>query len=94
MGFAETDPSQGLGPSLRNVRDWISALAAGSKRMLGISERRLGCAITKAELERIFEGLREQASDDERLIARTTITAILLEFQAERTSAFDDEAPF
>ncbi|MGF7152651.1 hypothetical protein [Novosphingobium gossypii] len=89
------DPTDGLGTAILGVREWIGRLARGKRRVLGISDRNLGVAMTEAEFERLHDGLREHSGDGDRALARETIELIYREFVAERREPKNDgEIPF
>lgn len=89
-----SDPTDALGNSLRNVRQWLIGLSQGHRRLLGTNERQYAVVLTEAEFERIYDGLKHRTVKDLDL-GLTTAKAILDQFTAERReAALPDGAPF
>lgn len=92
--WGASDPIEGLGESLRGVREWLNRLALGKRRALGTTERNMAIVMTEAEFERIYDGLQGHSHAADRALARETASAILSEFQREQRETPDDDIPF
>lgn len=89
--WGNSDPTDGIGHGLLRVREWLSQLARGKRRVLGMNDRNLGVAMSEAEFERIYDGLRDHSGDGDRALARETAEKVWREFVAERREPKDDE---
>ncbi|CDO37631.1 hypothetical protein [Novosphingobium sp. KN65.2] len=89
---AMCDPTRDLGTKLRNARDWLSGLARGESRFLGLNEREHAIVLTEHEFEVIMDGLRGTA--EEMAEAREKSMAIYRRFQAEQRERANTEVPF
>lgn len=94
VDMMDCDPTQGLGDALLNVRNWLVKLSLGRARIIGANERQVAVVMTEGEFEQLFDGLRVDAAEEDLLLARTKVAAILQEFRHERASAFNPEVPF
>lgn len=94
VDMMDSDPTQGLGDALLNVRNWLVKLSLGRARTIGTNERQVAVVMTEGEFEQLFDGLRVGADEEDMLMARTKAAAILQEFQHELASAFSPETPF
>lgn len=93
--WGNSDPTDGIGCGLLAVRDWLSRLARGKRRVLGMDDRNLAVVLTEAEFERLYDGLRGHAGDADRALARETAETIWREFVAERREPKEDgQIPF
>jgi hypothetical protein len=54
----EHDQTFGLAEKLRRARQWLSSLASGEKRLVGLHERELGIVLTEGEFEMVYDALR------------------------------------
>lgn len=90
----DQDPTEGLGESLRSVRNWIDRLSRGSTRLIGTNERTYAIALTEQEFEVLFDGIRSEGNLAEVGHARALAGKILAEFQAEVKAAHTPEPLF
>lgn len=92
--FGETDQTHGLGDKMLAVRERMSRLAEGKARAIGSTEREMSIAITEAEFDRMRDAFQPNATDDDRKGAKEIADTIWRQFEHERASAFNPEAPF
>lgn len=88
---ADNDPTCGMADDLRNARNWLSRLARGKTRLLGLTERAQGVVLTEYEFEVVFDALRDGSCEQDRNLARPLIQNILDEIRAERDAARAEE---
>jgi hypothetical protein len=82
--------AEGLDHHLREVRDWLKALSAGKRRVLGMTDRERAIVLTEAEFERVLDGYRAITAADVN-IGKSTIESIFAEVRAEVKRADADQ---
>ena len=90
----DSDPTCGMEDGLRAARDWLSGLAHGRTRLLGLSDHAQGLALTEHEFEVMYDGLRATADDAEREQAIKVIKNVLDAMGAERIEARREPEPW
>lgn len=81
-----------LGASLREVRLWIDSIERGSVRRIGDEK---AVVLTYGEFETLLDAfLTKPERAHEALLAASTVKRVLEQYNLERTSALDLDAPF
>lgn len=95
MKLEDRDETDGLAENLRRLRDWLGGLPYGFTRLVGTADCALGCVLTEAEFEQVFDALR--GTDEEREVGLATMRRVLDQFSNERrdlANARNKEIPF
>ncbi|MXP24852.1 hypothetical protein GRI39_02165 [Altererythrobacter indicus] len=78
--------SRDLAEKLNSVCRWLSRLAEGKQRVIGVDERTMALAITEHEMEALLDGLKGKPSEDDRALALKTIEKIFKQYRDELTA--------
>ena len=87
------DTVHDLWTGLRNIRNWLSEMARGGHRLLGLSENARAIVITEAEFEAILDGLQRNTEED-REAGRQTARAIFDQYAREARELANPTVPF